>query len=161
VLWCDSYYYIFYCVQISLDKEFKLVSGSVKGFFPHFESGLVDVVVFHFCLAVDDDALCLFVVNQHGDVLVAFDVSGFSAGGDGAYYDLTVNVSVIDRNGVYSSILVVGANPCCIVSFKQRFDLFTGEGWWLTSIQQSLSPLYSSSVSVLLLMLLSTVAGLT
>ena len=73
---------------------------------------MVNVVVFHSCLAVDKDTLCLFVVNQHGDVVVAFDVSGFSAGGDGAYYDLTVHICVIDSSCMYCSVCVVAADSC-------------------------------------------------
>ena len=95
---------------------------------------MIDVVVFHFCLAVDDDALCLFVVDQNGDVVVAFYVSSFSAGGDRAYDDLTVHVSVADRNGVDGSVSVIATNPRSAVRFKQRLSLFSGEWWGATSV---------------------------
>jgi len=130
-LWCDSYYYIFYFVKVGSNKTFNLISRGSKSRFPNWNSRWVNIVVFQFCLTIDENTLCISIVNQHSNIIVPFDVSGFSAGGKRRDYDLTVHVSVTDRNSVYGSVFVVGANSAILFSLSiDSISSLVREGAW-------------------------------
>ena len=86
---CDFHYYALECIYIGFGDAFKL-------FFWHaYERGtsfhnckclFVDIVAVYFCRTVDENASqWVWGINQHGNVIVSFNVLVFSALDKGYY----------------------------------------------------------------------------
>ena len=119
---CDFQYYEFEHIYIGFGDTLQLLfwhTVESRAGFVDSKYLFIDIVVVYFRLAIDENASrWVWGVNQHGNAIVSFNVFVLSAIDERHHQYSTIYVSVSNRDGMYCSVFVVGANPRIVVLLK-------------------------------------------